>query len=151
MAIDKTVDSGVLDGLFTDIADAIRGKNGETAQYTPSEMPAAIAGIPAGVTLTRGTVYGTKSLTTIDTGLTTITCFCIFPNYSISGDYGAHVYAYDGTNGKKWRVYTQSKTLYSKPDADSSLIISGGTVQLGASAASYLQSGMNYTWFAAGS
>lgn len=33
---------------LTDIADAIRAKNGDTAQYTPDEMVAAIAAIPAG-------------------------------------------------------------------------------------------------------
>lgn len=33
---------------LTDIADAIRAKNGDTAQYTPDEMVAAIAAIPSG-------------------------------------------------------------------------------------------------------
>lgn len=45
MAIDKVVDSTVLDGYFTDIADAIRFKNGAAAQYTPAQMPSAIKAI----------------------------------------------------------------------------------------------------------
>lgn len=48
MAVDKLVDSTVLDGYFEDIADAIRGKNGSLDTYTPSEMPAAITAIPSG-------------------------------------------------------------------------------------------------------
>lgn len=38
----------VLDDTLTDIADAIRGKNGSSDTYKPSEMPAAIAAIPSG-------------------------------------------------------------------------------------------------------
>lgn len=48
MAIDKAVDSTVLNGYFTDIANAIRGKNGESGTYTPAEMPAKIAAIQTG-------------------------------------------------------------------------------------------------------
>ena len=48
MAIDKAVDSAVLDGYFTDIADAIRAKAETSDTYTPEEMPQAIADIPAG-------------------------------------------------------------------------------------------------------
>lgn len=48
MAVDKLVDSTVLDGYFENIADAIRGKNGSSDTYTPSEMPAAITAIPSG-------------------------------------------------------------------------------------------------------
>lgn len=49
MAIDKAVDSGALNGLFTDIATAIRGKTGGSTTYTPSEMATAIAALPAGL------------------------------------------------------------------------------------------------------
>lgn len=38
----------VLDSTLTDIADAIRGKNGSSDTYKPSEMPAAITAIPVG-------------------------------------------------------------------------------------------------------
>lgn len=48
MAIDKAVDSTVLDGYFDDIADAIRAKDGSQTTYTPAQMPTAIANIPSG-------------------------------------------------------------------------------------------------------
>ena len=48
MAVDKLVDSTQLDGYFSDIADAIRGKNGSSDTYTPSQMPQAITDIPSG-------------------------------------------------------------------------------------------------------
>lgn len=38
----------VLDSTLTNIADAIRGKNGSSDTYKPSEMSAAIAAIPSG-------------------------------------------------------------------------------------------------------
>lgn len=38
----------ILDDTMTDIADAIRGKNGSSDTYKPSEMPAAITAIPSG-------------------------------------------------------------------------------------------------------
>lgn len=38
----------VLDSTLTDIANAIRGKNGSSDTYKPSEMPAAINAIPSG-------------------------------------------------------------------------------------------------------
>lgn len=48
MAVDKLVDSTQLDGYFSDIADAIRGKNGSSDTYTPAQMPQAITDIPSG-------------------------------------------------------------------------------------------------------
>ena len=36
------------DSTMTNIADAIRNKNGETGQYLPSEMPAKIEAIETG-------------------------------------------------------------------------------------------------------
>lgn len=48
MAVDKLVDSTLLDGYFEDIADAIRGKNGSSDTYTPAQMPQAITDIPSG-------------------------------------------------------------------------------------------------------
>ena len=36
------------DSYFTDIANAIRGKNGETTTYKPNEMAAAISAISSG-------------------------------------------------------------------------------------------------------
>lgn len=48
MAIDKAVDSTVLDGYFEDIADAIREKDGTQNTYTPAQMPTAIENLPSG-------------------------------------------------------------------------------------------------------
>lgn len=48
MAYDKVVDSTVLDGYFSDIADAIRDKDGTQNTYTPAQMPQAIEDIPSG-------------------------------------------------------------------------------------------------------
>lgn len=48
MAIDKAVDSTVLDGYFSDIADAIRDKAESSDTYTPAQMPQAIASLPGG-------------------------------------------------------------------------------------------------------
>ena len=36
------------DSYFTDIANAIRGKNGETTTYKPNEMAAAISALSSG-------------------------------------------------------------------------------------------------------
>ena len=47
MAIDKAVDGTVLDGYFSDIADAIRAKGG-SGTFTPAQMPQAIEDLPAG-------------------------------------------------------------------------------------------------------
>lgn len=49
MAIDKAVDSTQLDSKLSAVADAIRGKTGETAEMTLSEMPTKIEGIETGV------------------------------------------------------------------------------------------------------
>lgn len=38
----------ITESHLSDIADAIRGKNGQSAQYTPGQMAAAIAAIPTG-------------------------------------------------------------------------------------------------------
>lgn len=46
MAYDKVVDSTVLDGYFSDIADAIRDQGGTSATLTPAQMPQAIEDIP---------------------------------------------------------------------------------------------------------
>lgn len=48
MAYDKIVDSGVLDGKLTAIADAIRGKTGKTEEMTLDQMVTEIAGIQTG-------------------------------------------------------------------------------------------------------
>lgn len=48
MAYDKVVDSEVLDGKLTAIADAIRGKTGGTEELTLEQMVTEIAGIQAG-------------------------------------------------------------------------------------------------------
>lgn len=48
MAYDKVVDSAMLDGALTGIADAIRGKTGGTDKLTLEGMAAAIAGLSVG-------------------------------------------------------------------------------------------------------
>lgn len=49
---------------YTDIAAAIRGKNGKETKYTPSEMAAAIYAISCGKTITGMTVYEESGLFT---------------------------------------------------------------------------------------
>ena len=60
MAYDKVVDSAVLDGYFSDIADAIRDKGG-SGTYTPAEMPQAIEDLPAGSPNFEALISGTAS------------------------------------------------------------------------------------------
>ena len=50
---------------FSDIADAIRGKNGSSNTYTPAQMPAAITAIPTGGTYQTKTVSPTESSQTV--------------------------------------------------------------------------------------
>lgn len=49
MAVDKAVDSGALDTMFTNIGNAIREKDGTTALITPGNMPEKIRAIQTGV------------------------------------------------------------------------------------------------------
>lgn len=49
MAVDKAVDSGALDTLFTNIGNAIREKDGTTALIPPGNMPTKIRAIQTGV------------------------------------------------------------------------------------------------------
>lgn len=151
MAIDKAVDSTVLDGMFTDIANAIREKSGETAQYTPSEMPAAIAGIPAGSVVTRGTVNGTGARQYVDTGLNTVTYFFLFPaSTRPDNKTGALGFLYDGVANERWRIYNSDQLMKANTNHIS---FSGGTAILGypSTSNSLLISGATYTWIAVGS
>ena len=79
MAIDKVVDSTILDGYFEDIADAIRAKAGTQGSMTPANMPQAIADIPSGggdealLALLAGTATGAVTVGDLeDLGLTSI-------------------------------------------------------------------------------
>lgn len=80
MAYDKVVDSAVLDGYFSDIADAIRDKDGTQNTYTPAQMPQAIEDIPSGggddtlKALLEGTATGEVTVN----GLTTLAGELIF-------------------------------------------------------------------------
>lgn len=56
MAIDKAVDSGALDTMFTNIGNAIREKDGSTDPITPGNMPAKIRAIQTGVDTSDATV-----------------------------------------------------------------------------------------------
>lgn len=70
MAYDKAVDSAVLDGYFSDIADAIRDKGG-SGTYTPAQMPQAIEDLPASdpnlMAVLSGTASGEVTLKGIET------------------------------------------------------------------------------------
>jgi len=93
MAIDKAVDSSVLDGYFDDIADAIRAKNGNASTYTPAQMPAAIAAIPTGpaksssdLTVSGATVTAPAGLYAQDASKSVATATQATPSVSIDGD-----------------------------------------------------------------
>lgn len=58
--IDKAVDSAVLDGYFSDIADAIRDKGG-SGTYSPAQMAQAIEGIQTEPNLQTKSVTPTES------------------------------------------------------------------------------------------
>lgn len=67
--IDKAVDSAVLDGYFSDIADAIRDKGG-SGTYSPAQMAQAIEGIQTEPNLQTKSVTPTESaqVITADSG-----------------------------------------------------------------------------------
>lgn len=50
---------------MTDIADAIRGKNGSASTYTPAQMATAIDNLPSGATLQSKSVSPTESAQTV--------------------------------------------------------------------------------------
>ena len=50
---------------MTDIADAIRGKNGSVSTYTPAQMATAIDNLPSGATLQSKSVSPTESAQTV--------------------------------------------------------------------------------------
>ena len=55
------------DSYFTDIANAIRGKNGETTTYKPNEMAAAISAISGGGGITQwGKIFFSSSSSQIN-------------------------------------------------------------------------------------
>lgn len=81
------------DSCFTNIANAIRGKNGETTTYKPNEMAAAISAISGGggdVTWQYGNIYisnraNTINLSSIVADYSKIDCIWVIP-----ADYSAH-------------------------------------------------------------
>lgn len=148
MAIDKAVDSAVLDSQFTDIANAIREKNGETVQYTPSEMAAAIASISSGMKTTRGTVTGSQTVQTIYTGLSTITYFLIYAVEKVGGN-GVSMLIYDAANSA-FRSYNSAGDY--TPAAIRNRV-SGGNITMGDGSTYYsmLKNGATFRWIAVGS
>lgn len=81
------------DSCFTNIANAIRGKNGETTTYKPNEMAAAISAISGGggdVTWQYGKIKtsdraNTINLSSIVADYSKIDCIWVIP-----ADYSAH-------------------------------------------------------------
>ena len=51
----------ITESHLSDIADAIRSKNGQSAQYTPGQMAAAIQAIPTGGITPTGTIQITQN------------------------------------------------------------------------------------------
>ena len=79
MAYDKVVDSTILDGYFSDIADAIRDKDGSQNTYTPAQMPQAIEDIPSGGgSIIDDLVAGTASGNLTISGLEHLNALLIF-------------------------------------------------------------------------
>lgn len=80
MAIDKAVDSAVLDGYFSAIASAIRDKDGTANTYTPAQMPQAIEDIPSGGgggdTVPASLLDGTITSVTIPNSITSLRPYC---------------------------------------------------------------------------
>lgn len=152
MAIDKAVDSAVLDSQFTDIANAIREKNGETVQYTPSEMAAAIAGLSTGMTVKRGTVNGTGAQQYVSTGLNTVTYFFIYANEKVN-TLGLDIITYDATGAVLWCVCYTGTGLYTAINPSGVFFASGGNIRIGHSSANYykIRANKTYTWIAVGS
>ena len=70
MAYDKVVDSSILNGYFSDIADAIRGKLGTQETYTPAQMADAIESIPTSAVLTSIAVTKAPTKTTYNANQT---------------------------------------------------------------------------------
>lgn len=75
MAIDKAVDSAVLDAKFTAIADAIREKRGTSGTYSATEMPAAIRAIETNKVQSKS---GTFTFPTSENGYSEATINCGF-------------------------------------------------------------------------
>ena len=80
------------DSYFTDIANAIRGKNGETTTYKPNEMAAAISALSGGgdVTWQYGKIKtadraNTINLSSIVADYSKIDCIWVIP-----AEYSAH-------------------------------------------------------------
>lgn len=108
MAIDKAVDSGVLDGYFTGIANAIRGKNGSSDNYTPAQMPQAITDIPSG-----GTDYLGQRLVDTLTSYTNDTLTGKLVDYSFSYCLALESVSLAGITELGQQVFTGSRNLKS--------------------------------------
>lgn len=101
MALDKAVDSAILDGYFSDIADAIRISAGTQLTYTPAQMAQAIANI---VNNQNKTVTPTESQQSVTkdsgySGLGTVTVEAISSTYIGSDVPNGNILDYGLTDG----------------------------------------------------
>lgn len=117
----------ITEQYLTDIADAIRGKNGSSDTYTPSEMATAITNIPSGgesknIQVVQGTTRTTSStltaigaeMTVSKTGTYDVYWSAFRSTTSSSYTYGTQLYvggsAY-GTQNSTWSSHVQDNHL----------------------------------------
>lgn len=153
-----------LNTLFTDMANAIRSKNGSNATYLPAEMPDAIRAIPTGSAINNQnkTATPTESIQYISadsgyTGLGTVTVNAIPSNYIIpSGtlsitsngtqDVTNYVSVSVNVSGGGSTINNQDKTINPSESQQTVTADSGytglGTVTVNAVSSTYVGSGI---------
>lgn len=149
MAYDKVVDSSVLDGNLTSIANAIRAKSGVSDDLSfPDGMVNAITAIRIGKS-------GTTTSPTFDTGLSNIDALYISKQgevdatgllavtYHVNGIGSSYIYCSDYSSGATSYVYVPSESA-------TYLSITGGTVSWTGTDASVFISNATYSWVAIG-
>lgn len=137
-----------LTSLFTDIADAIRGKTKGTAKIVADNFPAEIAAIPEGLKMAKGT-YTTKT-TSSDYGIT-ISGIGFTPKYFFltARHYNYEISEYrsiyiDTVNN----IYRASKGMITQDLTKSYVTISNGSVKF--ANMSFYWEGSPFNWIAFG-